>query len=1644
MKKIFFIVLLFVSVKMFGQYNPSLFTTVNKSLGISQAIPTDARSMFYDFTNFLARDFRDTAEVNAQFAVTKYRAGKFPIIIHIGGTLNSNGTYTGGSSAAYWYLNGIANTDLVPMPNGTVISLVGDVTSTVNANGVLTTVLSASGVVAGTYGDATHIPVTTYDAKGRATGVTLVSIGGGSGGTVTNVSGGGSLLNITNGTTTPVINISNAALTRLWGTSGASTAPQYLSSIDSTYIPLLHSNAFYDTKYLTSIAGYVAAGTNISIGGAGTLGSPYIFSATGTLSMPLTYKRVPFGRLDNSISQTGVASFQFDSIASKLTVDTSQILTVHATQHLMPPLDTVIVPVYVGELRSNSAGKFFICTSVSGTKKWTNLSDLFFNFYNQGGTLIQTYPNATSDTMIIRGIDQTTSQANFIKVDTSLDHSLFYSIDTASSVFKTYIAKYGAAASGITALTGDVTASGTGSVAATIANNAVTNGKFRQSAGLSVVGKSGSGSGNVADITGTTNKTLLSINSGAIGWNAFDSSYYPGSNTTSFYDLRYQGIGAGTLAYFYPQNYFNIDGSHGTPDGTTDNTQSINLAITAAHNASILTGITQRVKLSAGIGWGIRTSYRDTATVYKPSGIIMQSGVILEGDGIRNTTIIELPPPAGATFNSTSFVTNSKFKNIITATNIDGVGIFDLSINGKISNQINFNINPYITPQNGSSYDSCTDGIRLVSCKNVIIERVKLDSITGYSISHINSKSKIDKVKIGWNINGMYYAGYCDYSTLTNSDIGYSSCDNIRVLSSNVTIDNCDVHDSKINPGPQANFAGIYFENDLVGAASIHGNTVSNSRIWGNSSFGIDAANFGDTNYYSYPSISVMAYNNYVHQNASGGYQIAIPNFVADGGTIEKNGSDSNHVIDAINPSHKGITLHGYASNGAVIKNINFINDTYAQYFSYGSSSVGPVPLLTYQNNTSKWGQGELQSSSYPLSNKTVRGNNSWQDSTSNQISADYMIDSLGVLNLYPAVQDAGSTPTGLMVLHGTNNATFGMEQANSGVRGTAIYNKIKGSGSGTGNQMGVTLETTGLYNASNATPSAGRQISFYDYVTNLYRGGIDRTGTFYWGTAYNNYAIAAQQIGSDLTLAPQVDIQATSNGTANFALNAALKATLNPGFTANGYSIGGFFGNLVLGTGNNIGPIAVGRGNYGSWSYSTGANTGSANIGALNYVSNSLRAAGAINDASLSQYNNAGTISVGSANYALRSNSSAIHVGVFAGLMAVEPTFQNAALLADNGSTGHDIGVFRNNGTPFFSVKSNTLIVSTIPSGASTDSVLVWDASAGTVRKRPASAFGGATPTWQQTVTAGNSISGSGDDMLDITGTGATGNAIHMNQTNSGGEISINMENNRGSYASYGSMRYGGQSAGGLSNLFGLSRADKMYIFADGANNLGMMMGTLQSQPFVIGTNNTERFRIEGGGIIHLGTSSVSGQIWTASSTDGSGGWADKSINVLYTSTADGSVGNTVTPTSIIGTGAGTLTIPANYLVAGSTIKVKSFGVFTNDAGNSIYFQTTLGGSNMGLTASNTIIGALSGQTYEIEYTISVRGTGTTAAIVTSVRLTYTSAAGIESVVLNNFSGATVNTTISNAIDFQGRFNAASSGGNNITSSYCQIKIEK
>ena len=114
MKKILFALLIFVSAAVSAQtLNPTNGTVSNKSYSPAQAVSTDFRSQFFDEGNFVMRDYQGVAEVFSYLNLSKYRAGHFPIYVHSGGTLNSNGTYTGGQTIVYYFKDGTANGDLV-------------------------------------------------------------------------------------------------------------------------------------------------------------------------------------------------------------------------------------------------------------------------------------------------------------------------------------------------------------------------------------------------------------------------------------------------------------------------------------------------------------------------------------------------------------------------------------------------------------------------------------------------------------------------------------------------------------------------------------------------------------------------------------------------------------------------------------------------------------------------------------------------------------------------------------------------------------------------------------------------------------------------------------------------------------------------------------------------------------------------------------------------------------------------------------------------------------------------------------------------------------------------------------------------------------------------------------------------------------------------------------------------------------------------------------------------------------------------------------------------------------------------------------------------------------------------------------------
>jgi hypothetical protein len=105
-----------------------------------------------------------------------------------------------------------------------------------------------------------------------------------------------------------------------------------------------------------------------------------------------------------------------------------------------------------------------------------------------------------------------------------------------------------------------VTASGSGSVAATIANHAVTDAKFRQSDGLSIIGRSANFPGDVADITAGTDGHVLRRSGTSIGFGTIGDA--------SISDLAYSKL-TGTPTDLFVNNGNSFGGT--ATLGTNDN-----------------------------------------------------------------------------------------------------------------------------------------------------------------------------------------------------------------------------------------------------------------------------------------------------------------------------------------------------------------------------------------------------------------------------------------------------------------------------------------------------------------------------------------------------------------------------------------------------------------------------------------------------------------------------------------------------------------------------------------------------------------------------------------------------------------------------------------------------------------------------------------------------------------------------------------------------------------------------------------------------------------------------------------------------------------------------------------------------------------
>jgi hypothetical protein len=96
-----------------------------------------------------------------------------------------------------------------------------------------------------------------------------------------------------------------------------------------------------------------------------------------------------------------------------------------------------------------------------------------------------------------------------------------------------------------------------------------------------------------------------------------------------------------------------------------------------------------------------------------------------------------------------------------------------------------------------------------------------------------------------------------------------------------------------------------------------------------------------------------------------------------------------------------------------------------------------------------------------------------------------------------------------------------------------------------------------------------------------------------------------------------------------------------------------------------------------------------------------------------------------------------------------------------------------------------------------------------------------------------------------------------------------------------------------------------------------------------------------------------------------------------LFTATADKTVANTTTETSLVGTGVGTLTLPANCLTAGRSVRVTARGYVTNRNAAEIDFKLKLGGATIATIGAHPPSSTNPDQGWEANLVLTCRTTG-------------------------------------------------------------------
>lgn len=165
--------------------------------------------------------------------------------------------------------------------------------------------------------------------------------------------------------------------------------------------------------------------------------------------------------------------------------------------------------------------------------------------------------------------------------------------------------------------------------------------------------------------------------------------------------------------------------------------------------------------------------------------------------------------------------------------------------------------------------------------------------------------------------------------------------------------------------------------------------------------------------------------------------------------------------------------------------------------------------------------------------------------------------------------------------------------------------------------------------------------------------------------------------------------------------------------------------------------------------------------------------------------------------------------------------------------------------------------------------------------------------------------------------------------------------------------------------------------------------------------------------------------------------------IGCIFTQTADQTIADTTTETTMFGTGVGTLTLPANFWTVGKTIRFEIHGDFADTGNPTAQVQVYQGATSLIDSGAITLSGLTGTEEWETHVIITCRSVGATGTLETIIDWEYETTTGSSAIERLDVQGTTtvIDTTASQVLDATFQWGTAAAA-NTLTSEVGLVEV--